>query len=303
MLFNSVEFCVFLPVVFVLYWYVFRWSVMARNMVLFGASMFFYAWWDWRFLGLVFYSAGIDYVVALWLERTDSPRKRKLLLLISLVTNLGLLGFFKYFNFFITSLDGAFTFFGHPLDMHTLRIVLPVGISFYTFQSLSYTIDVYRRQLNACHQPLIYFPFVLFFPQLMAGPIERAHHLMPQFKAPKLLDPKMVASGLRLAAWGMFKKVVIADRIAAGVNAVYDTPTQHSGLTLLLATVLFAIQIYCDFSGYSDIAVGAARLFGFDLMKNFRSPYNSRSIAEFWKRWHISLSSWFRDYQIGRAHV
>ncbi|HEX2617500.1 MAG TPA: MBOAT family O-acyltransferase, partial [Flavobacteriales bacterium] len=287
MLFNSVEFGVFLPLVFLLYWFVFNRSLRAQNLFLFAASAFFYAWWDWRYLGLVFYSAGIDYLVALGLERTDRKGRRKLLLIISLVTNLGLLGFFKYYDFFITSFNEAFTLLGRPLNMSTLKLVLPVGISFYTFQSLSYTIDVYRRHMPACRDPFTYFPFILFFPQLMAGPIERAYHLLPQFQKPRVFSESAARDGLRQILWGLFKKVVVADNCAYYVDLVYNDPSHHSGSAAVLATLFFTFQIYSDFSGYSDIALGSARLIGFDLVRNFAFPLFARDVGEFWRRWHM----------------
>jgi D-alanyl-lipoteichoic acid acyltransferase DltB (MBOAT superfamily) len=295
MLFNSIDFAVFLPVVFVLYWFVFR-QLRKQNALVLLASTVFYGWWDWRYLFLVYFSTGLDYWMGILLERSEDPRRRKLLLLLSVVTNLGLLGFFKYTDFFINSFNDAFTFFGHPLGLDTLRIVLPVGISFYTFQSLSYTIDVYRKQLKASHDPLEFGAFVLFFPQLVAGPIERATNLLPQFGRPRVFDITMARNGVRQILWGLFKKIVVADNCSQLVNQLYADPGAHSGSTMVLATVLFAFQIYGDFSGYSDIAIGTARLFGFDLMRNFAYPYFSRDMAEFWRRWHISLSTWFRDY-------
>ncbi|MBK7113948.1 MAG: MBOAT family protein [Flavobacteriales bacterium] len=295
MLFNSIDFAVFLPVVFILYWFVFR-SLRIQNGLLLVSSIVFYGWWDWRYLILVFFSAGIDYVMGSRLERTDDPRARKGLLLISLISNLGLLGFFKYTDFFITSFNDSFTFFGHPLGLQTLGIILPVGISFYTFQSLSYTIDVYRRHLKASEDPVEFCAFVLFFPQLVAGPIERAAKLLPQFATPRVFDIAVARNGVRQILWGLFKKIVVADNCSQIVNQLYADPSAHTGSTMVLATILFAFQIYGDFSGYSDIAIGTARLFGFDLMRNFAYPYFSRDIAEFWRRWHISLSTWFRDY-------
>lgn len=295
MLFNSIDFAVFLPIVFVLYWCAFR-GLRARNAFILLASTVFYGWWDWRYLFLVYFSTGLDYVLGRLLDGTADQRQRKRLLVISVVTNLGLLAFFKYTDFFITSFNDAFTFMGRPLGIDTLRIVLPVGISFYTFQSLSYTIDVYRRQLKASHDPLEFGAFVLFFPQLVAGPIERATNLLPQFATQRVFDIAKARDGLRQILWGLFKKIVVADNCAQLVNALYADPASQSGSTMVLATVLFAFQIYGDFSGYSDIAIGTARLFGFDLMRNFAFPYFSRDIAEFWRRWHISLSTWFRDY-------
>ncbi len=295
MLFNSVDFALFLPVVFVLYWLC-KGSLRLQNAFLILSGFVFYGWWDWRFLGLLIFTSGTDYLVALGLERTADERRRKWLLGISLTANLGLLGFFKYYDFFITSFHEAFTFLGVPFGLRTLGVVLPVGISFYTFQSLSYTIDVYRRQLRATGDPVTFFAFVSFFPQMLAGPIERARHMIPQFERMRTFDTAFANDGLRQMLWGLFKKIVVADNCAQLVNQLYAAPDQHSGSTMAMATVLFAFQIYGDFSGYSDIAIGCARLFGFELMRNFAFPYFSRDIAEFWRRWHISLSTWFRDY-------
>lgn len=295
MLFNSLDFAVFLPIVFVLYWAL-KGSQRLQNGFLILSGFVFYGWWDWRFLGLLVFTSGTDYLVAIGLERSTDERRRKFLLGLSLVANLGLLGFFKYYDFFINSFHDAFTLLGMPFGMRALGLVLPVGISFYTFQSLSYTIDVYRRQLKATGDPVTFFAFVSFFPQMLAGPIERARHMIPQFEASRTFDIAMARDGVRQMLWGLFKKIVVADNCALIVNQFYASPADHSGSTMALATVLFAFQIYCDFSGYSDIAIGAARLFGFELMRNFAYPYFSRDIAEFWRRWHISLSTWFRDY-------
>lgn len=298
MLFNSLDFAVFLPVVFALYWSVFRRHLRARNLFLIAVGCIFYGWWDWRFLILWLFTAGIDYLVALGLSRTGIPKQRKLLMGLSLVANLGLLGFFKYFDFFVSSFAQAFTLLGHPIDARPLGIILPVGISFYTFQSLSYTFDVYRGQLPAVKDADVFFAFVSFFPQLLAGPIERARHMLPQFAQARSFNYGQAIGGLELILWGFFKKVVIADNCARFVNAVFDARLSDdlAGAFYLLGALLFAFQIYGDFSGYSDIAIGCGRLFGFDLMRNFATPYFSRDIAEFWRRWHISLSTWFRDY-------
>src|SRR5436190_14252174 len=295
MLFNSFDFAVFLPVVFLLYWSL-NGHLRLQNAFLIASGFVFYGWWDWRFLGLLIFTSGTDYLVAMGMERTTDDRRRKGLLAISLTANLGLLGFFKYYDFFITCFHEAFTFLGLPFGLDTLGLVLPVGISFYTFQSLSYTIDVYRKQLRATDDPVTFFAFVSFFPQMLAGPIERARHMIPQFVAPRVFDIALARDGMRQMLWGLFKKIVLADNCSQIVNQLYADPGAHSGSTMALATVLFAFQIYGDFSGYSDIAIGAARLFGFDLMRNFAYPYFSRDIAEFWRRWHISLSTWFRDY-------
>jgi len=296
MLFNSIDFAVFLPLVFLLYWTVFARSLRAQNLFLLFVSAVFYAWWDWRFLGLVFFSAAVDYSVGRALERVDAPRQRKLLLACSLVANLGMLGFFKYYDFFIVNFNSAFTLLGMPIGLRTLGVVLPVGISFYTFQTLSYTIDLYRKRITASRDPVGFTAFVLFFPQLVAGPIERASELLPQFQKSRYFDMAQARDGLRQILWGLFKKVVIADNCARYVDMVYADPGAMDGSTVALATALFAFQIYGDFSGYSDMAIGTARLLGFNLMRNFAYPYFSRDIAEFWRRWHISLSTWFRDY-------
>lgn len=296
MLFNSIDFAIFLPVVFVLYWGVFQRGVRLRNLFLIVTGSVFYGWWDWRFLGLLYFTAGVDYFVARGLDHTRGDSGRKWLMAASLTANLGLLGFFKYYDFFLVNFQQAFTWLGHPIDARPLHLVLPVGISFYTFQSLSYTFDVYRRQLPAVKDPFTFFAFVSFFPQLLAGPIERARNMLPQFSARRTFDETGAFDGVRQMLWGLFKKVVVADNCAAIVNPVFADHGSWPGGTLLVALVLFAFQIYGDFSGYSDIAIGGARLFGFNLMRNFATPYFSRDVAEFWRRWHISLSTWFRDY-------
>jgi D-alanyl-lipoteichoic acid acyltransferase DltB (MBOAT superfamily) len=296
MLFNSIDFAVFLPIVFAIYWLVPNNRIRIQNFVLLVASYVFYGWWDWRFLSLIIISSIVDFVVGIAMHRQQSEVRRKLLLIISLSVNLGLLGFFKYFNFFAESFATAFTFFDVSFEASRLNIILPVGISFYTFQTLSYSIDVYRRKLEPTRDIVGFFAFVSFFPQLVAGPIERATNLLPQFKHQREFNSESAVDGLRQILWGLFKKIVIADNCAILVNLVFANHGDYSASTLLLAAVLFAFQIYGDFSGYSDIATGTARLFGFNLMQNFAFPYFSRDIAEFWRRWHISLSSWFRDY-------
>lgn len=296
MLFNSVDFAIFLPVVFFIYWFVLNKNLRAQNFFLVVASYFFYGWWDWRFLSLIAFSSTVDYLVGVGFSKTDELRKRKVLIIISICVNLGFLGFFKYYNFFLDNLIQAFTFFGHPVSARGLNIVLPVGISFYTLQALSYTIDVYRRKLEPTKDPIAFFAFVSFFPQLVAGPIERATNLLPQFYVKRHFDYSTAVDGMRQMLWGLFKKIVIADNCAIYVNDIFANYTDYSGITLIAGGVLFAFQIYCDFSGYSDIAIGCGRLFGFSLMRNFAFPYFSRDIAEFWRRWHISLSTWFRDY-------
>jgi len=267
-----------------------------QNTFLLIASYFFYGWWDWRFLSLIFFSSLVDYFVGRGLHSTLDKRKRLLMLLASIVVNLGFLGFFKYFNFFSQSFADAFTLLGKPFDPFRLSIILPVGISFYTFQTLSYSIDVYRRKLEPTKDFIAFFAFVSFFPQLVAGPIERASNLLPQFYSKRVFDYGKAVDGMRQILWGLFKKIVIADNCAVYVNQIFSDYGNYTGSTLLLGAVFFGFQIYGDFSGYSDIAIGTARLFGFNLMRNFAYPYFSRDIAEFWRRWHISLSTWFRDY-------
>lgn len=296
MLFNSIEFAIFLPLVFGLYWVIGARRVKAQNTLLFVASYIFYGWWDWRFLSLIFISSLIDFLLAQKIKTTDKPERRKSLLAISVVMNLGMLGFFKYFNFFIDSFTDAFTFFGYQFSADRLDVILPVGISFYTFQTLSYTIDVYRRKLEPTTDAIAFFTFVSFFPQLVAGPIERASNLLPQFMRERKFEYSKAVDGMRQILWGLFKKIVIADNLGRHADYIFSDHTQYPGLVLFLGALFFAFQIYCDFSGYSDIAIGTARLFGFDLMRNFAFPYFSRDIAEFWRRWHISLSTWFRDY-------
>jgi D-alanyl-lipoteichoic acid acyltransferase DltB (MBOAT superfamily) len=296
MLFNSIEFALFLPLVFLVYWFVFPKNRRLQNAVLLLASYIFYGWWDWRFLLLIAFTSLVDYSIGYRLSLVEKPSKRKALLILSLVSNLGMLAFFKYFNFFIESFTEAFTFLGMPFDHTRLNIILPVGISFYTFQSLSYIFDIYKKQLDPEKNILTFFAFVSFFPQLVAGPIERARNLLPQFNHDRHFDYKAATDGMRLIAWGLFKKAVIADNISYYINEVYGDYAVYSGSTLLLAAIMFSVQIYCDFSGYSDMASGTSRLLGFRLMRNFAYPYFSRSIPEFWRRWHISLSGWFRDY-------
>jgi len=296
MLFNSIEFVLFLPIVFFLYWFVANRSVSGRNILVIIASYVFYGWWDWRFLSLIVLSSVVDFVVGRQMGQTEDDRRRKTLLMISVFVNLGLLGFFKYYNFFIASFIDAFATLGVTMQASSLNIILPVGISFYTFQTLSYTIDVYRKQLEPTHDPLAFFAFVSFFPQLVAGPIERATNLLPQFYTLKKFDYQQAKDGTRQVLWGLFKKVVIADNCALAANEIFNNYETLPASTLVLGVIFFAFQIYCDFSGYSDIAIGVARMFGFKLMRNFAYPYFSRDIGEFWRRWHISLSTWFRDY-------
>jgi len=296
MLFNSIDFAVFLPIVFILYWFVANRDLKLQNLLVVVASYVFYGWWDWRFLFLILFSTVVDFRVGLGLETQDDPKRRKFLLLCSILVNLGLLGFFKYYNFFLANFVDAFSIFGKEIGASSLSIVLPVGISFYTFQTLSYTIDVYRRKLEPTHDFVAFAAFVSFFPQLVAGPIERATNLLPQFFAPRTFEYEKAVDGMRQILWGLFKKIVIADNCAEYANAIFNNSAGQSGSALVAGAFFFAFQIYGDFSGYSDIAIGTSRLFGFNLMRNFAFPYFSRDIAEFWRRWHISLSTWFRDY-------
>lgn len=296
MLFNSIEFAIFLPIVFFLYWFVTNKSIKLQNLLLLVSSLIFYGWWDWRFLFLIIFSSIVDFLVGIGLSKTDKKSTRQQLLSISIIINLGLLGFFKYFNFFVESFASAFTLFGEHLEVSRLNIILPVGISFYTFQTMSYSIDVYRRKLLPTTDIVAFSAYVSFFPQLVAGPIERATNLLPQFFIKRTFEYYKAADGMRQILWGLFKKMVIADNCAYYANEIFNNYSDYSGSALFFGAIFFTFQIYCDFSGYSDIAIGTARLFGFDLMKNFAFPYFSRDIAEFWRRWHISLSTWFRDY-------
>ena len=297
MKFTSFEFIIFFITVFTIYWFVLKNNLKKQNILLLIASYFFYGYWDYRFLSLIFISSLLDYFLGKKMQTEKDDRKRKLLLSISLIANLGMLGVFKYYNFFANSFGEMYqNLFGTELSFVTLNIILPVGISFYTFQTLSYTIDVYRRKLDASNDPIAFFAYVSFFPQLVAGPIERAINLLPQFEKERTFDYERAKDGLRQILWGFFKKIVIADNVGTYVDQFYNNPELFTGSELVLGAFYFSFQIYCDFSGYSDIAIGTARIFGFDLMKNFNFPYFSRDIGEFWRRWHISLSTWFRDY-------
>lgn len=297
MIFNSVNFLYFIVLFFPLYWLVNnRFGSTWRNVLTILFSYYFYAWWDWRFLGLIVLSSAVDYSIGRALANTSGNAQRKGLLVISLFVNLGMLGFFKYFNFFAEGFANILHTFGLHANWPTLEILLPVGISFYTFQTLSYTIDVYRKQIEPTRDIFSFFAFVAFFPQLVAGPIERASRLLGQFKKPLNFEYDYAVGGLRLILWGLFKKVVIADNAGVLVDSVYPAVPEQSGLLYIMATFFFAIQIYADFSGYSDMAIGLSRTLGIDLMQNFRTPYFASSFRDFWRRWHISLSTWFRDY-------
>ena len=295
MLFNSFAFAVFLPIVFMMHWYCCKKKIQ-QNIALLIASYFFYACWDWRFLFLLVFSTLLDYVSGLKIASTQHRIHKKLWLILSVTINLGFLGVFKYYNFFIHEFAQGLANIGIQFSPITLGVIIPVGISFYTFHGLSYVFDVYNNTIKPEKNIVDYSLFVSFFPLLVAGPIERATHLLPQLKKERTFDYSKSVNGLRQILWGLFKKIVIADQCAQYVNIIFENSAAYSGSTLLLGAFLFAIQIYGDFSGYSDIAIGTAKLFGIDLLKNFSFPYFSRNMAEFWRRWHISLSSWFKDY-------
>ena len=304
MTFTTLTFLIFLALVFPLYWGLRNRT--GQNLLIVVASYVFYGWWDWRFCGLMLLASLLDYGVGLGLNRTTVPGRRRALLTLGLAGNLGMLGYFKYFNFFAASFQAAAASLGWSVDALTLQVVLPVGISFYTFQTMSYSIDIYRGKLRGTTHLIEYLAYVSFFPQLVAGPIERATHLLPQFFKARVFNHDRAVDGCRQMLWGFFKKMVIADNLGPVVDAVFNRPADFGGGELAVATVFFAVQIYCDFSAYSDIAIGLARLFGFELMQNFAYPYFSQSLGEFWRRWHISLTTWFRDYvylPLGGARV
>ncbi len=294
MTFTTLTFIVFLAVVFTVYWSLRKRSL--QNIFLFIASYIFYGWWNPFYCVFLFASSVVDYCAALGIDRFEQPALRRACLAIALCYNLGILGFFKYWGFFTDNLQQALGAIGWHLDFVTVNIILPVGISFYTFQSISYTVEVYRRQLRPATNFLDYLSYLAFFPQLVAGPIERANHLLPQFLHDRKFNYAVAVDGCRQMLWGFLKKMLIADNLSPLVDVVYGQPDQYTGPQLAFATVVFAVQIYCDFSAYSDIAIGTAKLFGFDLMRNFAYPYFSQSMSEFWRRWHISLSTWLKDY-------
>jgi alginate O-acetyltransferase complex protein AlgI len=296
MLFNSIDFGIFFPLVFILYWVFFKKNILQRNIFLICVSYLFYGWWDWRFLSLIVISSLVDFVVGKKIHNEELAIKRKRWLILSIAVNIGFLGFFKYCNFFIDSFYDVFSIFGTDFNRLHLNIILPVGISFYTFQTLSYTLDIYYKKLKPTNDIIAFFAFVSFFPQLVAGPIERAKDLLPQFIKTTKINYGLLRSGLLLMAWGFFKKIVIADRLAIFVDSVYNDLGNLDGITAIVATMFFAFQLYLDFSAYSDIAIGSARMLGFNLSLNFKRPYLASSFSDFWKRWHISLSSWFKDY-------
>lgn len=297
MLFNTVSFAIFLPIVLVLYWFVTPKNLKLQNLLLLLSSYFFYSCWDYRFLFLLIFSTGLSYYVGIKINRTLAIQKKKIWLCTGIIINVGFLAVFKYYNFFINSFADGLSYFGvQSSSLWTLKIILPVGISFYTFHTLSYIIDVYKERISPEKNYVNYSIFVGYFPLLVAGPIERATHLLPQIKIRRNFNASNFVDGLRQILWGLFKKVVIADSCATYVDVIFNNSEDYSGSTLVLGTILFAFQIYGDFSGYSDIALGTSRLFGIDLLKNFAFPFFSRDVAEFWRRWHISLSSWFKDY-------
>lgn len=296
MLFNSIHFAVFLPIVFIFYWIAGNRSLKFQNLVLLVSSYYFYAQWDWRFLFLLIFSTLLDFFTGIEIHKAETQGKRKFWLWLSIAINLGFLGVFKYYNFFISSFEDGLSNLGIESNFYTLSIILPVGISFYTFHGLSYIIDIYYNRINPERNFTHYSIFVSFFPLLVAGPIERGPHLLPQIRCRRQFDYLQAVDSLKQILWGLFKKIVIADNCAETVNRIFDNYQDYSGSTLVVGAFLFAFQIYCDFSGYSDIALGTGRLFGIELLKNFSFPYFSRDIAEFWRRWYISLSSWFKDY-------
>lgn len=296
MLFNSIGFAIFLPVVFLLYWLVTNKNLRLQNILLLIASYYFYACWDWRFLFLLMFSTLLDYFTGLKMQGAENQKRKRFWFWLSVTINLGFLGVFKYYNFFAESFAETVSHIGLQVNPWTLKVILPVGISFYTFHGLSYVIDIYKGRIRAERNLVDYAVFVSFFPLLVAGPIERATHLLPQIKKRRTFGYTKAVDGLRQILWGLFKKIVIADNCAEFANEIFNHSADQSGSTLALGAILFAFQIYGDFSGYSDIAIGTARLFGIDLLRNFAFPYFSRDIAEFWRRWHISLSSWFKDY-------
>ena len=296
MLFNSLNFAIFLPLVFILYWFATKGNLRLQYILLLVSSYFFYACWDWRFIFLLVFSTLLDYLTGIKVHEAINQRKKLFWLWLSIGINLGFLGVFKYYNFFAASFADGLSLLGFNSNFGTLQIILPVGISFYTFHGLSYVIDIYKNRIKPERNFIDYSLFVSFFPLLVAGPIERATHLLPQILKKRQFDYSKAADGLRQILWGLFKKVVIADNCAEYANTIFNNSADYSGSTLVVGAIFFTFQIYCDFSGYSDIALGSAKIMGFDLMKNFNIPYISKSIKEFWERWHISLSSWFRDY-------
>lgn len=296
MFFNSISFALFFPIIFILYWFVFGKSKIKQNILLIFASYYFYSCWDWRFLFLLIFSTGLDFFSALRIDESNNINKRKFWLYLAITINLGFLGIFKYYDFFAKNFSILLNNFGFDVHPYVLNLILPVGISFYTFHGLSYIIDVYYKRIYVEKNFVDYSLFVSFFPLLVAGPIERATHLLPQIKVKRVFDYNQSKEGVKLIVWGLFKKMVVADNCAFFVNQIFADYSSFSSTELWLGIVFFAFQIYGDFSGYSDIAIGTSKLLGVELLKNFNFPYFSKNIADFWRRWHISLSSWFRDY-------
>ena len=296
MTFQSLEYMIFLPVVFILYWTLCRRSKTLQNGLIVAASLVFYGWWDWRFLGLLLLTVFSTYFAGMWMGETDNTRKRKWINVGAIVLNVGILFVFKYFNFFVQSFTDAFLMFGAELNLHTLKILLPVGSSFYTFTALSYSIDVYQRKVEPTHDVLAYLAYVMFFPSILSGPISRAQKQLPQYFESRNFDYDNAVSACKLMLLGGVIKLCLADRLGIYVDAVYANIAQHSGTTLFLTSIMYTIQIYADFAGYSLMAIGSGRLLGIELPTNFIRPYFALTVTDFWRRWHISLTTWFRDY-------
>ncbi|MCB0752511.1 MAG: MBOAT family protein, partial [Ignavibacteriae bacterium] len=296
MVFSSLSFVLFFTVFFLLYWFVFNKSLRLQNLLLLVGSYIFYAWADWRLLSFLVAASALNYILGIYIEKTSNPVRRKVLLYIGIIESVGSLVYFKYFNFFIDSFNDLFNILQFKLSLQTLHIILPLGISFFSFKLLSYILDVDKGKIEATKNWLVFFSYVAFFPTLLSGPIDKARTFVPQLQKIRVFEYNKAVDGLRQILWGLFKKVVIADNCAEYANVIFNNSSDYSGSTLVLGALFFTFQIYGDFSGYSDIAIGTARLFGMDLLRNFAFPYFSRDIAEFWRRWHISLSTWFRDY-------
>lgn len=301
MVFNSIPFIVFLPIVFILYWLIGTQRKNAQNRFLLLASLFFYAWWDVRFLGLILFSSGIGYVFAFWIAKAQ--KQRRLLLFVGLVLSLSFLLFFKYYNFFLTSFADAYSLFGERIEVQTLKLILPIGISFYTFKIVGYLLDVYYEKIQPTQSIENFVLFTTFFPQLSAGPIESSNTLMPQIEQERSFRYEQTTEGLKFFLWGLFKKVVIADSCAMYANDIFGSYSYFPASTLILGALYFAIQVYADFSGYSEMAQGIGKMFGFELMQNFNLPFLSKNVTEFWRRWHISLTQWFNDYFFGPIYI
>lgn len=296
MTFQSLEYLIFLPVVFILYWGICRRSKTLQNGLIVAASLVFYGWWDWRFLGLLLITAFSTFFTGMWMGKTGDEKKRKWINAGAIVINIGILFFFKYFNFFVQSFADAFSLFGAEVNVHTLKILLPVGISFYTFTALSYSIDVYQRKVEPTRDVLAYLAYVTFFPSILSGPISRAQKQLPQYFEKRSFDYDKAVSACKILLLGGVMKLCLADRIGIYVDAVYANIAQHNGTTLLFTSIMYTIQIYADFAGYSLMAIGSGRLLGIELQTNFIRPYFAKTVTDFWRRWHISLTTWFRDY-------